>query len=152
MSFQVNKKGFTLIEMNVVIGIIAILIAIGFPNIMKLLPIYQLKGAARTIMTDMQLARGLSASLNREYKIEFDLDSETYDIKKGDKSYDSTSWSIEKTVREIAGDNIDIISVSSSPVVFKPTGTMTATTIHLQNSKGNTIDIKSSIVGRIKTQ
>lgn len=154
MSSQVNDKGFTLMEMNTVIAIITILVAVALPNIMTLLTIYQLRGAARTIMTDMHQARGLAASLNREYKIEFAVGLETYDVKKGDKSSDSTSWTLEKTVTDIADDNIDIVSVSSASdsVVFKPTGTMTLTTISLRNSKGDTKDITSSIVGRIHTE
>lgn len=152
MSSQINHNGFTMMEMNIVIAIITILVAIALPNILTLLPVYKLKGAARTIMTDMHQARGLTASSNREYKIEFAVNTETYDVKKGDKSSESTSWTLEKTVTDIADDNIDIVSVSSSPVVFKPTGTMTATTITLRNSKGDTVDITSSVVGRIHTQ
>lgn len=152
MHIQINQKGVTLIELNVVIAIIAILVAIAIPNIIEFLPVYKLKGAARTIMTDMNYARGESASRNKEYKIVFDLNSETYQIQRGDKSSGSTTWTLEKSVTEIAHDHIDIVSVTAAPIVFKPTGTMTATTIQLQNSKGSTIDITSSINGRIKSQ
>ena len=68
--------------------------------------------------------------------------------------YEVITWTLEKTVTDIVDDNIDIVSVSSASdsVVFKPTGTMTATTISLRNSKGDTKDITSSIVGRIHTE
>jgi hypothetical protein len=45
-----------------------------------------------------------------------------------------------------------VTSVTVNPVWFKPTGSMAGTTITLQNVKGESVDITTSIVGRIKKE
>lgn len=54
---QKNEYGFSLIELLVVIGIIGILVAISFPNLLTSADDYRLKAAARDIYSDMQQAR-----------------------------------------------------------------------------------------------
>ena len=93
------------------------------------------------------------------YRITFTVASETYSIERGNKSSGSDSWTTDEAVRDLGDSSgshyypgIDIFSVSTNPVVFKPTGTMTATTVTLQNSKSETASIKSTIAGQIKVQ
>lgn len=150
----VNNNGFTLIELLVVIAIIGILTGIAIPNILENLPTYKLNNAARQVMTDIQYARGRAATINREYKIQFIFATEKYQVKQGNLSSSSSSWTLEKEVTVLADDGIDVVSLSTSgdAVTVKPTGTMTATTLTLQNSKGESLQITSSIVGRLKKQ
>lgn len=54
---RINERGFTVTELLVVIGIIAVLAAIAIPAFSTLVPNYHLKAAARTIYSDMQMAR-----------------------------------------------------------------------------------------------
>jgi len=158
--FQTNGKGFTLVELLVIIAILGVITMIALPDVVgTILPAYRLKGATSDIMTDMRYARMRAASLNKEYRITFTVGSEEYQIEQGNLSSGSTSWTQEGIVRSFADtDNsyyhtgIDIVSVTSNPVYFKPTGTMTATTITLQNEKGKTVEITSSIAGRIKVE
>jgi len=53
----VNENGFTLIELLVVIGLISILAGIAFFSSRGVMDGYQVKGAARQVYSDMQLAR-----------------------------------------------------------------------------------------------
>ncbi|MFU8768857.1 MAG: GspH/FimT family pseudopilin [Desulfotignum sp.] len=145
-----GPAGVSLVEMMVVMALIGLLTGMAVPNIRKHLPAYRLNAQARQIMTDVHYARGRAASLNREYRIELDINTQVYVVNQGDKSNGSTIWTPEKSVPVRKEKGIVIVSVSSNPVWIKPAGTMAGTTITVQNAEGESIVITASFVGRIK--
>lgn len=52
-----REKGFSLLELLIVVGMVAILAAVAVPSILKSIPRYKLKGAARTLVNDFQKAK-----------------------------------------------------------------------------------------------
>lgn len=54
---NLSSSGFTLIELMVTIGIVAILSAVAIPNLISWLPRYKLGSGAREILTTIQLAK-----------------------------------------------------------------------------------------------
>lgn len=154
-------RGLTLVELLIVLSILGVMTSIAVPNLLSYLPKYHLNGAARDLTTDLNYARMRAAAGNVEYRLLFSIGSESYEIQQGDSSLGSTSWAIDGPARAFADpgnshyhQGIDIVSVSSSGelVLFRPTGTATASTIRLGNVKGETVDIDVSIAGRIHAQ
>jgi len=71
------KKGFTLIEILIVIGIIVVLAGIGFPVFRSIQPSIQLNGAIRNLVSDLRYAQQLTVTEQTEYCVcFFPLDGE----------------------------------------------------------------------------
>jgi len=66
-----REQGFSLIEMLVVVGIIAIVSAIALPNIMQYLRHYRLRGAADEFVGELQTARMTAVKKNVNYGVLF---------------------------------------------------------------------------------
>ena len=70
-SEQNNQRGFTLIEVIVVVAIGAIIAAVAVPNIRTFMERYQTKGAARDVMSALQQARSEAVRRARPVAVEF---------------------------------------------------------------------------------
>lgn len=66
-----NSKGFTLLEVLIVIALIGILSAIAIPNYISWLPNYRLKGAARDLYSAAMKARGEAVKRNTNCALTF---------------------------------------------------------------------------------
>ena len=158
-TFRKWEQGLTMGELLVILTIIGVMTLVALPDyISTILPKQRLKGATLDIVTDMRLARMRSAASNVEYRLVFVPAAETYVMQRGNRNSSSDTWTTEGPTRNFSNsDNqyyhhgVDLISVSNNPVVFKPTGRMTNTTVRLRNVKGQTMAVTASISGRIRT-
>ncbi|MEI6705007.1 MAG: GspH/FimT family pseudopilin [Deltaproteobacteria bacterium] len=66
-----NKRGFSLLEMMIVVALIAILSAVAVISIKSNMPQYYLSGAARQVLTDLMLARSKAVSNNTATTVNF---------------------------------------------------------------------------------
>jgi prepilin-type N-terminal cleavage/methylation domain-containing protein len=73
-----DLKGFTLIELTIVIALMMILYAIATPSLRNLAPSSRLKSSAREIQSLLTYARDIAMTENVGYIVVFDLDEQQY--------------------------------------------------------------------------
>ncbi|MDN3515683.1 MAG: prepilin-type N-terminal cleavage/methylation domain-containing protein [Candidatus Brocadia sp.] len=102
-----NQRGFSLIEMIVVVAILAISTGIAIPVYIGMKPSIRLNGATRQIMGDLMWARMRAVSENNDYLITFgaegpDLSNNTYAIyDDNDGDFDSAGVEHSELVKSV---------------------------------------------------
>lgn len=151
MKKNADSKGFTLVEMMIVIAVMAILAAIAAPNFQTYMTQRRLNGAARQVMTDLMAARMKAVSLNQKVKVSFGS-NHTYQIwndADGNGTVDDNEG--DDIERDIHPDYHDVTFSAAAPI-FLPRGTVfpgSNCKITLTNSSGSK-DVRVASTGRVK--
>lgn len=77
---RANQKGFSLVELMVVIAIIGIVCAFGSANLVAGLPKYRIKKAATDLSAKMRKARSIAVKKRRTISVIFDVGNGRYRI------------------------------------------------------------------------
>lgn len=137
-----GKRGFTIIELVVVLSILGVMLLLATPNIGRWLPRYRLRGAIRNVASTMQLSRMGAIRESRAWYIQFNTAAQTYTVFNSgpdailgnvdDISISTTSLADYPTIS--FGDNGygswlgeevgDGITFDQNRVVFNPNGTV----------------------------
>lgn len=143
-----SQKGFTLVELMIVVAIIAIMATFAFPAYQDWMVRNRLNGAARQVMSDFMEARMKAASQNNRFRVLF-LDSHRYKILDDDNNNNIEDTGESSQTKDIQTEYYDVtLSVSADPI-FYPRGTSSGTTFTLTNSSGSKY-VKVAITGRVK--
>lgn len=148
-------RGFSLIEMMIVIAILAIVLSIAVPNFNKYIHNTNLKTAGRDLAGDIFNTKQTAPAQAVHYKIIFDKNANNYSIIKGGlNSTDPYNQTItEKILSSVAGYiTIDSTTYNSDQIVFEPRGTTSAGSVTLKNDLGSIITIKTSLMGKVSVQ
>lgn len=135
------KRGFSLIEVIIIIAIIGVLVSIAAPNFLEYMPRSRLNGAARTLAGNIMTARMEAVKLNQSVYLQY-ADNHQYKIVK--------SADILKSV-DLHTDYHDVtITEDFGKIIFNSRGTADGPhTISLTNPSGSkSIDV--TITGRVK--
>ena len=143
-----NNKGFTVLELVVVLAIGVVMVAIAVGKISSGVPGHHLNGAALTLRTELNNAK--TQALQNGVQYEVSVSGNEYTFTKGDLSSgtDFTDGSLPKTTRPLPYSDV---TLSGGPFVFDPRGTASWTNdITLTNDAG-TRTFSVTVAGRIRS-
>lgn len=80
-------RGFTLLELLVVLGIAATLFAVTPPLIMAAMPGVELKGSARELMAALRYARGRAVAEQHDAALTLDLEAKKFSVTGRSRDY-----------------------------------------------------------------
>ena len=142
------RKGFTLIELMIVIAIIGILSAVALFGWRGYQDNVNLRTAARDVVTDISACKQRAVSEGVQYCMQFTDGSPNYSI--NTSSCGAPTQTQAKNLTSFgSGLTISNTNFNSDQVYFLPRGTLSSTgTIVLTNSKNSTATITINITGR----
>ena len=151
MSLHSKQSGFTLIEMMIILGVMAVLSGIAIPNFLSYLPKYRLNGAARQVMGDCMAARMQAVSQNNEFKVFFlnDHEYQILDDDDNDGNIDDGEWT---QIKDIQSEYSDVTFSASTNPIFYSKGTAYGSTITLTSAADSNLKkyVKVASTGRVK--
>lgn len=157
-----GEKGFSLIEMVVVIVIAGVLVGIVWLRLAYLAPRYRLEGAARDLAAEIQKARGRAIAEGKCIRVSFSTTNKTYsvDTAAGGASCAGATFTSGTALKIEDSGSIAIDNGSGgAPVsaIFNPRGGSEGTggafpTIRLSDNLGDARLVLVNSAGRVSVQ
>jgi len=142
-----QKSGFTIMELMVVIGIIAVLAAIAVPSFIGWLPARRLEAAAIDVNTAIRVARLSAVKKNTSAILQFDVNDEGYVITAAGRSVKRGTMPAGVDLKDV------LLSNQSTPapgglIMFDSRGfPAPPVDIVVQNTSGATRTIQVNLTG-----
>lgn len=116
-----TSRGFTLIEMIIVVALIGILTAVAVPSIIQMRNSMNYRGASRDVASILRNARSLAISENREYQVDIDTANRQYRLRRGDRVSGSANWTVIKDYVALPA-GVTIATSEPTSFFFRPNG------------------------------
>lgn len=150
----INNRGFTLVELIIVIGIIGVMMGIAIPSFFSTTSKTALKRSTWDVMVELKASRQLAISRNMQFRNVFTLGA-TDKVARQFRVNTASPWQDDTTRADTTIDSrVNITSPGASfSITFNPNGSATANTICLQNISDATSRMKIiiySTTGRIE--
>ena len=144
-----KPSGYTLTELMIVLGILAVVVGLSGIWLSSQLPQYRLNGAVRQIRADLQAAKAQAVRQGNEVRIFF-TDPQHYDILDDDNNDGNADPGEAVETRSIQEEFAGVVIESNRNPIFNPRGTASSFgTITVSNASGEKA-ITISITGRVK--
>lgn len=128
MSYSISK-GFNMIELAVVMGVIAIVTTVAFPSFLSMIGNAQIRGVGESIKNGLQLARAEAVTRNQQVRFKLNADNSwevgcvtvVGDVD-GDGVENCPAIITRKAAKEGSSSNIAVTRVGSDSVIFNSFG------------------------------
>jgi len=149
--FRCPQQGFTLVELMIVLGIVAIGVMLTQTWLTTQLPKWRLNGAVRQIVSDLQAAK-MKAVVERNRQRIFFQDTHRYILVDDDNNNGTPDPGEKVDSRDIQWNYRDVTVAATNNPSFLPRGTASnLASITVTNPAGTRI-ITVSITGRVKVK
>jgi len=152
-----RNKGFTLVELMIVVLLMALLAAIAAPAYRTYMARSRVSGAARMVQSDLAAARMDAVNMNRRVKVDFDGTSSSpaaayhiYDDADGSGTVEDNEG--RNITRNIRNYYYDASVGSDRDPIFLPNGTATNLPTITVSNNTMTKTLTISIAGRVVIQ
>jgi len=140
-----KESGFTLLELMVVIGIIAIAAGLAMPSFIGRLPAKRMESAASGVKAAFQVARMSAIKENTSATLQFDLNDESYSVRVAGRLITHGKMpagvDLEKVLNQTTSASVDMITFNSRGFPTPPAD------VFLQNTAGATWTIQVNMTG-----
>lgn len=140
-----NNKGFTVLELVVVLAIGVVMVAIAVGKISSGVPGHHLNGAALTLRTELNNAKTQALQDGVQYKVT--VSGNSYSFWKGTLASGAAFPSATETKNLPYPD----VSLSGGDFIFDPRGTASSTADIVLTNEAGTRTFSVSIAGRIRS-
>jgi len=127
-----DRRGFTLIEILIVVAIVAIVATIATTNLQLWQSHYSAVGFQREILSQVNEARTRSMATSLQHRLLIDMNTESVTLQRGNSGTSSTGWTnVGQTVAGSRGAGIDNVICTPAPaaavqpifaILFNPNG------------------------------
>jgi prepilin-type N-terminal cleavage/methylation domain-containing protein len=132
-------RGFSVIELLIVLAIVGILAGIALPAWNRFLPQLHLSSSARLVHSELQSIRIRSVAENASFRLAYATGATNIEIQR-----DGKTWSIKPLA-----DGVSIIKTGS--VTFSPRGTASGNRVRLMGRDGSCRHVVVSQTGRVRS-
>lgn len=152
-----KSRGFNMVELAIVMGVIAIVSAVAFPSVMGMIGNAQIRSVGESFRNGLQLARAEAVTRNQQVRFKLNADNSwevgcvtvVGDID-GDGVENCPAIITQKSSKEGSSSSIVVTRVGSDNVIFNSFGTQASIAGQLRELNINNPSMSASTVKKIQ--
>jgi len=141
-----DSRGFTFLDLLLVLSVIAVLVGIAVPGVQDSVQNYQLGAAADELAANFNRTRMLAVSQGAVYQVQFDTQGSSYRIVNISDSQHTTP------VVKFLGNSLQFKSVPRSPITFSSRGVARGGQVVLATPADQTVVVAVGASGKTVIQ